>query len=287
VRPAGEEVRAGERLAAPGDTVTPPLLALLAATGASSLPVHPSPSVALLVTGDELVSSGEPEAIARGIRRTDVLSPTLPEFLRQAGGTPLEPVRVGDDLQEIGRALAHAAALADFIVTTGGASMGEADLVKRALDAVGFDLDFWRVRMRPGSPVSFGKLRAMDRERPVPVLGLPGNPVSAMVTFLTLGAPAVRRLGGHSRLHLPSVRATAREALRGHVDLRTFLRVTLEGEGGGRWGARLSAPQGSGAIRNLALADGLAVLPEGVDSIREGEGVAVLLLPHFGWSSNT
>jgi molybdopterin molybdotransferase len=164
--------------------------------------------------------------------------------------------------------------------------MGEADLVKRALDGIGFDLDFWRVRMRPGSPVSFGRLRAGDRRRPVPVLGLPGNPVSAMVTFLTLGAPALRRLGGHSRLHLPSVRATARESLRGPVDVRTFLRVTLDAEGGGQWGARLSAPQGSGAIRNLALADGLAVLPEGVGEIGEGEGVAVLLLPRFGWASN-
>lgn len=285
IRPAGEEVETGERLAAPGDTVTPPLLALVAVTGTPSLLVHPAPRVAILVTGDELVAAGDPGALAGGTRRADVLSPTLPPFVRAAGGAPLSPVRVQDDRSTLGKALLDAATAADFVITTGGASMGEADLVKSALDDVGFELDFWRVRMRPGSPVSFGRLR--DGGRRVPVLGLPGNPVSAMVTFLTLGVPALRTLGGHARAHLPTVRAAARERLGGPPDLRVYLRVTLEAEGDGRWGARLSAPQGSGAIRNLALADGLAVLAEGVGEIAEGEGVPVLLLPRFGWAENS
>jgi molybdopterin molybdotransferase len=284
VRPAGEEVEAGERLAAPGDTVTPPLLALVAVTGMPSLFVHPAPRVAIVVTGDELVPGGDPAAVARGTRRADVLSPTLPPFVRAAGGAPLSPVRVDDDRAALGKALMDAAA-ADFVITTGGASMGEADLVKSALDDVGFELDFWRVHMRPGSPVSFGRLRHGGRR--VPVLGLPGNPVSAMVTFLTLGVPALRTLGGHANAHLPAVRATARERLGGPADLRCYLRVTLQAEGDGRWGARLSAPQGSGAIRNLALADGLAVLAEGVGEIAEGESVPVLLLPRFGWAENS
>jgi molybdopterin molybdotransferase len=285
IRPAGEEVEAGERLAAPGDTVTPPLVALVAATGSAELLVHPAPRVALLVTGDELVPSGDPEALAGGIRRADVLSPTLPHFVRAAGAAPLDPVRVEDDRPKLMNALRGASAAADFVITTGGASMGEADLVKSALDELGFELDFWRVRMRPGSPVSFGRLR--DGGRSVPVLGLPGNPVSAMVTFLTLGVPALRTLGGHARVHLPTVRATARERLSAPPDLRCYLRVTLGAEGEGRWGARLSAPQGSGAIRNLALADGLAVLAEGVGEVAEGESVPVLLLPRFGWAENS
>jgi molybdopterin molybdotransferase len=285
VRPAGEEVQAGERLAAPGDTVTPPLLALVAVTGMPTLFVHPAPRVAILVTGDELVPGGDPEAVAGGTRRADVLSPTLPPFVRSAGGAPLPPLQVNDDRAALGKALMDAAAGADFVITTGGASMGEADLVKSALDDVGFELDFWRVHMRPGSPVSFGRLR--DGDRLVPVLGLPGNPVSAMVTFLTLGVPALRTLGGHTNAHLPTVRATARERLGGPPDLRCYLRVTLGAEGDGRWGARLSAPQGSGAIRNLALADGLAVLAEGVGEIAEGESVPVLLLPRFGWAENS
>ena len=285
IRPAGEEVENGERLAAPGDTVTPPLLALVAATGTSSLLVHPAPRVAVLVTGDELVPAGDVDALAGGTRRADVLSPTLPAFVRAAGGAPLTPARVEDDRAKLGKALLDAAAAADLVITTGGASMGEADLVKNALDDVGFELDFWRIRMRPGSPMSFGRLRRDDRS--VPVLGLPGNPVSAMVTFLTLGVPALRTLGGHANAHLPTLRAVAREPLRGPADLRVYLRVTLDAEGEGRWGARLSAPQGSGAIRNLALADGLAVLAEGVGEVTEGESVPVLLLPRFGWAENS
>jgi molybdopterin molybdotransferase len=108
-----------------------------------------------------------------------------------------------------------------------------------------------------------------------------------MVTFLTLGVPALRTLGGHANMHLPTVSATARERLAGPPDLRVYVRVTLKAEGEGRWGARLSAPQGSGAIRNLALADGLAVLAEGVGEIAEGESVPVLLLPRFGWAENS
>jgi molybdopterin molybdotransferase len=285
IRPAGEEVENGERLAARGDTVTPPLLALVAATGTSNLLVHPAPRVAVLVTGDELVPTGDPEALAGGTRRADVLSPTLPAFVRAAGGAPLPPVRVTDDRAKLGKALQESADAADLVITTGGASMGEADLVKSALDDLGFELDFWRVRMRPGSPMSFGRLHQGGRS--IPVLGLPGNPVSAMVTFLTLGVPALRTLGGHANAHLPAVRAIVREPLRGPADLRVYLRVTLAAEGEGRWGARLSAPQGSGAIRNLALADGLAVLAEGVGEIPPGESVPVLLLPRFGWAENS
>lgn len=286
VRPPGEEVKEGERLAQRGDTVTPGLLALIAATGVPAVRAHPRPTVALLVTGSELVPAGDPAALAGGIRRVDILSPTLPAFVQQAGGTALAPRRVRDDREETKRAFREAASGADMIVTTGGASMGEADLLKGVLDEMGFELDFWRVRMRPGSPVSFGRLPVDDDRRAVPVLGLPGNPVSSFVTFLTLGWPALRALGGHSRRVLPTIRATARETMPGPEDLTVFLRVRLEPEAGGRWGARLSAPQGSGAIRNFALADGLAVLPEGVGSLRDGADIAVTLLPHAGWPGN-
>lgn len=286
VRPPGEEVREGEPLAAPGDTLTPGLLALIAATGSPTVQVHPRPAVAVLVTGSELVPAGDPAALAGGIRRADILSPTLPSFVRQAGGTPLPPRRVPDDREQLERAFRAAASEADLIVTTGGASMGEADLVKDVLAAIGFELDFWRVRMRPGSPVSFGWLRPDEAPRPVPVLGLPGNPVSSLVTFLTLGWPALRTVAGHARRFLPTVRAVARERMHGPEDLTSFLRVRLEPETGGRWGAFLSAPQGSGAIRNFALADGLALLPEGSGEIEEGGDIAVTLLPHAGWREN-
>ena len=283
VRPLGEELKEGDRLAASGETVTPGLISLLAATGEPTVSVHRAPAVALLVTGDELVPPGDPSALANGIFRADILSPSLPPLISHCGGAPLSPKRVGDDRQALKEALAEAEAEADIIITTGGASMGEADLVKAVLHDMGFQLDFWRVLMRPGSPFSLGRLPESGGGRQVPVLGLPGNPVSALVTFLTLGLPAIRALGGHARRFLPKIQATARERFGGPVALTRFFRVRLDPESSGGCSARLSASQGSGAVRSMASADGLALVPEGTEALEVGDPVQVLLIPHAGW----
>ncbi len=280
VRPPGEEVREGELLAAPGDTLEFGLLGLLATSGAGAIEAHPRPRVALVATGSELVPPGSVEALERGIRRADILSTMLPLLIRAGGAAPLPPHRVADEPGALRAALEEASEEADLIVTTGGASMGTADLVKDVLDDLGFVLDFWRIRMRPGSPVSFGHLSM------IPVLGLPGNPVSAVVSYLVLGHPAVRARGGHRGRHLPRIRAAVREPLPGPDHLTRFFRVALEPEGEGRWGARPAAPQGSGVIRSLALADGLAVVPEGAPSPQPGTKVEVLLVPRAGWPEN-
>ena len=161
--------------------------------------------------------------------------------------------------------------------------MGEADLVKSVLHDMGFQLDFWRVLMRPGSPVSLGRLPESSDRRQVPVLGLPGNPVSALVTFLMLGLPAIRTLGGHARRFLPKIQATARERFGGPVTLTRFFRVRLDPETSGMCGARFSASQGSGVIRSMASADGLALVPEGTEALEEGDPIQVFLIPHAGW----
>ncbi len=283
VRPAGEEMSAGDLLACRGATITPYLLTLLAATGEPAVRVHPAPRVALIVTGDELIEAGNPEALRGGIYRADIISPTLPPLIESAGAVPLPPVRVGDDAGEIEAALKDAASRAELIVTTGGASMGEADLVKRVLDGLGYDLDFWRVLMRPGSPVSLGRLPGSGDRGPVPVLGLPGNPVSALVTFLTLGFPAVRAMGGHRRLHLPRTEAVAKCNFGGPRRLTRFFRVRLEPEHSSSPSAFVSADQGSGVIRSMALADGLAVVDAGTPEVEAGTRIPVLLLPHVTW----
>ena len=286
VRPTGEEMRTGDILADRGASVTPHLLTLLAATGEPRVPVHPPPRIALVVTGDELVEAGDPEALRGGVRRADIISPTLPPLIQDAGAVALPPVRVGDDERDIAAALREASSRADLIITTGGASMGEADLVKRVLDDLGYDLDFWRVLMRPGSPVSLGRLpNAAAGRAPVPVLGLPGNPVSAVVTFLTLGYPAIRALGGHVRHHLPILHAVAGCEYGGPDRLTRFFRVRLEHGRSGLPAARLSAGQGSGVIRSMALADGLAFVEAGTATVGSGERIAVLLLPHVAWST--
>ncbi|MEX0935675.1 MAG: molybdopterin molybdotransferase MoeA, partial [Gemmatimonadota bacterium] len=287
VRPAGEEVREGAVLAGPGDTVTPGLLALLAHVGTGTVPVHRAPTIGLVVTGDELVDPGNPDEMDGGVRRVDILSPVLPALVRQAAGRPLAPRRVGDRVDELDRAFREVVEASDLIITTGGASMGETDLVKRTLDGLGFELDFWRARIRPGSPVSLGRLPRPGAGGKVPVIGLPGNPVSAVTTFHVFAAPSIRHLGGHTRCSLPNLRATARDRLGGPKRLTRFFRVRLEPEGDGAWGATLTGRQGSGVIQSLAHADALAMVPEGVDGIDPGESVPVLLLPDSGWLRNT
>jgi molybdopterin molybdotransferase len=284
VRARGEEVAEGELIGSPGDALHFGRLALLAATGLAAVPVHPAPRVALLVTGDELVPAGDPEALWGGVRRVDILSPSLPLLFRAAGADSLPPVRVGDDPDALRAAMVSAADAADLVVTTGGASMGEADLVKRILDGLGFQLDFWRIRMRPGSPVSLGRLLREGRD-PVPVLSLPGNPTSAIVTCAAFALPAIRSLGGHRCRTLRRLSAKARDPFPGPERLTRLFRVRLEREADGGWGARSAGAQGSGAIRALAEAEALVLLPEGAPAPGPGDPVEVLILPQGGWEA--
>jgi molybdopterin molybdotransferase len=139
---------------------------------------------------------------------------------------------------------------------------------------MGFEQAFWRVRIRPGSPFSFGFL--VDGDRRVPVFGLPGNPASAYVTFELFVRPALLRLGGHRRVLRRTIRARAGEALRTKENKAYFLRVSLVGHGIPT--ARATGPQGSGLVRGLGAVDGLAVVPEGVETVAAGDDVEVILL---------
>ncbi len=285
IRPAGEEMTRGEVLARPGDALSPGLLALLASAGVPQVQLHERPRVGLLVTGDELIGLEEVEARAealhQGRARVDVLTPSLEPLVREAGGRPLKPRRVGDDRVELRRALTELATEADLVITTGGASMGDADLLKRTLDELDHELLFWRIRMRPGSPVSLGRLQVEveGRSKAVPVLGLPGNPVSALVTFLLLGRPLIRRLGGHREVHLPRIRARAADPLPGHDHLTLFPRVRLLNDSDGRWEAYTTGSQSSGVTASVARAQGVAVVTAGSGGVDEGTEVPVVLFP--------
>lgn len=285
IRPAGEEMTRGELLARPGEALSPGLLALLSSAGLSRVQLHPRPRIGLLVTGDELIGLDEMEtrggALFQGRARVDGLTPSLTPLIREAGGHPLPPRRVGDDRAELRRALTGLATEADLVITTGGASMGDADLLKRALDDLDHEPLFWRIKMRPGSPVSLGRLHVETggSRRTVPVLGLPGNPVSALVTFLLLGRPLIRRLGGHRQVHLPRVRARSGDALAGHERLTLFPRVHLRNDPDGRWEAFTTGSQSSGVTASMARAQGVAVVPEGSEGVDEGAEVPVILFP--------
>ncbi len=284
IRPAGEDMSAGDVVAAKGTTLSPGHVAVLTSTGHIVVPVGRTPRVALLSTGDELVSVAALREVIGDEPALDVLwanrivdsnTPTLEACVRDAGGTPTA-IGIARDRKDSIHEQLDRVGDADLLVTTGGASMGTHDLLKRVMDERGFRQEFWRVRIRPGSPVSLGFLPRED-STPVPVFGLPGNPASAFVTFELFVRPYIRALAGHSKVHRPLIRAVAGESMRAPKDLTVFLRVTLSGEGAVPT-ANLTGPQGSGLVSSLGLADGLAQINEGTDVIARGESVDVVRL---------
>ncbi|MEX2472734.1 MAG: gephyrin-like molybdotransferase Glp [Gemmatimonadota bacterium] len=274
VRPAGQDFHQGDEVLEPGRVVRAGVIGLAAAIGRETLRVHRSPSVALLATGDELRGPSGYEDVIHGRGIPESNRPMLSAMVRDAGASVGRSALATDDEAELATHLEQSGA-DDVLVTIGGASMGEADLVKRVLDRAGFRLEFWRSRIRPGSPFSFGLLPRGDRLQPV--FGLPGNPASAFVTFELFVRPFLRRLAGHTACFRPVASCVAGDDLRGPTDLAAYLRVWLI-RTTGAWTARLTGSQGSGLVRGLGYADGLAVLPEGTGEIRRGSRVDVLLL---------
>lgn len=272
VRPGGGDARPGDLLLERGDTIHPGAVGVLAALGRTHVLVHRRPTVAILTTGDELRGPGAYGDVRAGLGIPDSNGPMLAAQTAGAGGVPRVLGEIPDDVDALLDAFARAES-SDVLVTVGGASMGEADLVKRALERLGFRPDFWRVRMRPGSPFGFGWLPGEERARPV--FGLPGNPASAFVTFEIFVRPFLLRMAGHRRIHRRALRCQAGAALPGG-DVTNFLRVTLETGRGGTV-VRAAGPQGSGLVRSLGSAQGLALVPPGA-GVAEGDAVDVILL---------
>lgn len=267
VRPRGEDVRAGETLVQPGALVTPGLVGAAAALGHEELPVASRPKVAIMATGDELRSTDAYGEVIRGVAVPESNSSMLAAQATACGARIVSSRLVGDERTLLRDAVTEALA-ADVLVVSGGASMGDRDLVKEVLLELGFEPEFWRVRMRPGSPVAFGVLGEL------PVFSLPGNPSSAFVTFEVLARPLIGARAGLPPDPLRTILSVAGEELAGPARTTSFLRVKLD-HGGTPPVATLSGPQGSGLVRALALAEGLARIPEGVSRIRAGEAVEV------------
>jgi molybdopterin molybdotransferase len=282
IRPRGEDMTEGEVLLQAGATLGPGQVGLLAAAGVERVLVHRLPRVGILASGDELAVPGDFPQVLAGRALPESNSPTLAAAVILAGGFPV-PLGIARDTPEsilekveLGRREAL-----DVLMTSGGASMGERDLLKRVMEEAGFRLGFWRVKMRPGTPFSFGHLPPSPGGRPLPVLGLPGNPASSFVTFQVLGRPFVRRLAGHRRAHAPVLTARAGEALESSQGMTHFLRVVLR-HGPSCNEVFLAGPQASGLVRSQAMCHGLAVIPEGTELVPEGGPVKVLLLDDFG-----
>ena len=281
VRIAGSDLRAGAVVLESGATVTAAAVAALAATGHASVMVHRRPRVAIVSTGDELVPVGEvpgPASIP------DSNGASLAAQVRELGA---EAIRLGiarDDREDIRERLRKGIAQADVVIASGGVSVGAHDLVKEALTELG-ELRLWRVAIQPGKPLAFGRTTAADGH-PVLLFGLPGNPVSSFVTFELFVRPAIRTLAGHrdpdGRLR---VRAELAEEVHSPPGRRSFLRVRLESvdPGGERYRARTAGGQGSHVLSALAVADGLAIVPEAVTSLPVGAEVEVIRLDVERW----
>lgn len=274
VRRRGEAVRAGDRLLDAGTVLGPAEIGVLAMTGTLRIRVHRRPVVAILSNGDELI---EPERFhevrSGGGAIVDSNAHALAAAVMAAGGEPRLLGIARDDEQSIREHLA-AAAGADALLTSGGASVGERDLLKKVLDDIGFRLDFWRVRMQPGSPFSFGHLGEM------PVFGLPGNPVSALVAFEVLVRPALRKMQGMRSVRTATLPVRLGESIPSDPQRARFLRARLvrDAESDGAVVARLTGPQGSGIPTSLVRADALLILPAGEEPWAAGTVVSAIPL---------
>jgi len=266
VRRAGEDVRAGDVVVEAGQTISAAEVGLLAALGDARVRVYRRPRVAVLSTGNELAELGtEPEPGQIPNTNTYALMAQAVE----AGALPVSLGVAPDRLEAIVERIRWAAS-ADMLVSSAGVSVGELDLVREALVRCGAELHLWKVAMRPGKPITFGSLA--DR----PVFGLPGNPVSAMVTFELFVRPALRKMAGWSAVDRPRIWARVLEPIRNPGGRRGYLRVTLARDGR-EYGARLTGDQGSGILRSMVRADGLAVVaPDTIVPV--GERVEVILL---------
>jgi len=275
IRAAGEDVQAGQEILARGTVLRPQEIGMLAALGRISVTVHRRPRVAILSTGDEVIEVDAPWQPGK-IRDANSYS-NAAQVLRY-GGVPLLLGIARDDVTELtDRIRAGLEQGADLFLTSGGVSVGDFDVVKEVLAAEG-EMNFWRVRMKPGKPLAFGHIGpSAGSGRSVPLLGLPGNPVSAMISFEVFARPAILKMLGKTELEKPTVEATLLDEVKRKDDRRHFLRVMIE-ERQGEYSARLTGDQGSGILLSMVRAQGLAIIPEDVDHLPAGARVQVVML---------
>jgi molybdopterin molybdotransferase len=268
IRRAGEDVQRGQLILFSGSLLRPQEIGMLASVGRSEVLASRRPRVAILATGEEVVPIDRP--LTPG-KIHDANSYSNAAQVLRYGGVPLLLGIARDRREELSAKIREGLEQgADLFLTSGGVSVGDFDMVKEVLAAEG-EIHFWWVNMKPGKPLAFGQVDG------VPVLGLPGNPVAAMISFELFARPAMRKMAGHKEWAKPFVEATLQDAVTRKDRRRHFLRVRLWKEGE-RYYARLTGPQGSGILNSMVQANGLAVIPEEREELPAGETVSVLML---------
>lgn len=274
VRPRGEDIAAGQSVFGPGTTLRAAHLGVLASIGAATVAVHRAPRVTIVSSGDELVLLDRFAEVQAGRRIVSSSHYALPALLQGAGADVTVAPLVPDTLNALTSALADALdGGCDLLLTTGGVSVGAHDFTRDALSALGGTQRFWRARIRPGGPIGTGEVRG------VPWIGLPGNPVSTMVTASLFAWPLIRQLGGHAGVCHVKLPVRVLDRADTPAPLTYFLRVALSVGAHGELEARLAGAQGSNLLRTMALADALVEVPEDVSHIEPGMTLSALLLP--------
>jgi molybdopterin molybdotransferase len=268
VRQAGEDVREGQVILEPGKVLRPQEIGMLAALGHLEVAVIRRPRVGILGTGDEVVP---PDQTPGPSQIRDANSYTVAAQVERYGGVPLILGVAHDEEELVRQGIEQALAReVDFLITSGGVSVGDFDLVKQVMDAEG-EMHFWSLNMKPGRPMAFGVIGG------VPLLGLPGNPVAAMISTRLFARPALRKMEGFTAWDDPTARARLTEPIGRKDGRRHYLRVTLQETAAG-YEATLTGDQGSGILNSLVRADGLAIIPEDARHLPAGSEIEVILL---------
>jgi molybdopterin molybdotransferase len=267
IRKAGEDVREGDRVMSKGDLIRPAEVGMLASIRRSFISVYQKPLVAILCTGDELADVDE--VLDEG-KIVSSNSYTLASQVKDCGAMPLLLGIAKDRKEEIEQKLRQGIR-ADVIISSAGVSVGDYDFVKDALKDLGMEMVFWKVAMRPGQPLAFGTIAGK------PVFGLPGNPVSSMISFEQFVRPSLLKMMGRRQLFRPVIEAILREDIQKKRGRRYFIRgsVSLEKD---QYVVTTTGEQGSGILRSMVKANGLIIIPEDQELVRAGEKVKVQLL---------
>ena len=266
VREAGEDVRPGDELFGAGTVLAAGHLGVLASVGFGSVSVHRRPVVGVVSTGDELVDDGRP------LKPGEIRDSNRRTLLTMLADSGMEPVDLGiarDNEADIAEAFTNGVVRCDAILSSGGVSMGAFDYVKVVLDRIG-EMRWMQIAIKPAKPFAFGLIGAK------PVFGLPGNPVSSMVSYELFARPALRKMAGHTLVDRPVRRAITEDSLGRHDDGKThFVRVTGGPDETGRWHIHKLAGQGSHQLAAMARASALAIVPDGTE-IAAGDEVEII-----------
>jgi molybdopterin molybdotransferase len=267
IRRAGEDVKKGERVISSGDLIRPAEVGMLASVRRSFVSVYQRPMVAILCTGEELV---DVDGRAEEGKIVSSNSYALAAQVKSCGATPVQLGIARDRKEEIKEKLLQGLR-ADVLISSAGVSVGDYDFVKDVLRDLGMEMVFWRVAMKPGSPLAFGTVSGK------PVFGLPGNPVSSMVSFEQFVRPSLLKMMGHRQIFRPIIEAVLGEEIQKEPGKRHFVRASVSFEKG-HYFVTTTGAQGSGILRSMVKANGFVVIPEDQEIVRAGEKVKVQLL---------